>query len=75
MRSLDFIAAAMGAPGTLNRYYTVSSAEWSGRSTLQDYALVAHMFFEASERLQAPRYRRLARRTVDKAIADFYNAH
>jgi len=71
--SLDFIARKMAAQGMLNRYYTLSTGKWLGKGTLQDYALVAHMFFEASRRLQAPRYRELARRTVDKAIGNFYD--
>jgi uncharacterized protein YyaL (SSP411 family) len=72
--SLDFIARKLAANGTLNRYYTVGTGQWSGEGTLQDYALVAQMFLNASIRLEAPRYRDLARQTADKAIEQFYDA-
>ena len=71
--SLDFIARKMDGQGMLNRYYTVSSGEWSGKGTLQDYALVAQMFLKAANRLQTPRYRQLAERAVGEAIAQFHD--
>jgi uncharacterized protein YyaL (SSP411 family) len=71
--SLDFVARKMGAQGALNRYYTVSTGEWSEKGTLQDYALVAHMFLNASTRLQTPRYRDMARQVANKAIEQFYD--
>lgn len=71
--SLDFIAAKLAADGTLDHYYTIGSGQWSGKGTLQDYALVAHMFLNAAARLDAPRYRALARQTADKAIENFYD--
>jgi len=71
--SLDFIARKMdAAPAMLNRYYTVSTGEWAGTGTLQDYALVAHMFLKASIRLQTPRYRNLAERAIKRSIEQFY---
>jgi uncharacterized protein YyaL (SSP411 family) len=72
VRSIDFIARKMDARGVLNRYFTVNTGEWSGKGTLQDYALVAHMFLKASARLQTPRYRVLARLAVARAIELFY---
>jgi len=72
--ALDFISRGMDAEGMLGRYYTVSSGEWSGNATLHDYALVAQMFLIASNRMQAPRYRRLAERAVDEAVAQFHDA-
>lgn len=69
--SLDFVARKLEANGALGRYYVVDSQAWSGRATLQDYALVARMFLGAAERLQAPRYRALARRAADEAISRF----
>jgi len=71
--SLDFVEGKMAQGGTLNRYYDVPAKEWSGKGTLQDYALVAQMFLSASTRLQSPRHRDLARQTVDKAIEKFYD--
>jgi uncharacterized protein YyaL (SSP411 family) len=71
-RSLDFIARNLDTQGTLNRYYTIETGEWSGKGTLQDYALVAQMFLNASRRLESPRYRELARQSADRAIAEFY---
>lgn len=71
--SLDFIADEIENDGVLQRYYTVSSAKWSGSGTLQDYALVGQMFLKAHSRLQAPRYRILARKVVDKAIELYRN--
>jgi uncharacterized protein YyaL (SSP411 family) len=73
MSSLDFVERKMAEAGAMNRYYTVPTKEWSGKGTLQDYALVAQMFLNASTRLQSPRHRDLARRTVDKAIEKFYD--
>ena len=69
--SLDFVARKLDADGALGRYYVIESATWSGKATLQDYALVARMFLAGAERLQAPRYRMHARRTADEAIARF----
>jgi uncharacterized protein YyaL (SSP411 family) len=71
--SLDFIARKMEKLGALERYYTIETGKWSGKGNLQDYVLVARMFLNASKRLQSPRYRELARKTVDKAIAEFYD--
>ena len=71
--SLDFIARRMDTRGTLNRYYRLDTGAWYGQGTLQDYTLVAHMFLKASTRLQMSRYRDLAHKTVDKAIAEFYD--
>lgn len=71
--SLDFIEGKLDEDGILNRYYTVRTRQWSGKGTLQDYALVAHMFLNASTRLPSPRYRELARKTVTKAIEGFYD--
>ena len=58
----------------LNRYYTIGTGEWSGKGTLQDYALVAQMFLNASQYLREPRYADLAEQTADKAIDEFYDA-
>jgi len=71
--SVEFIAREIEAQGALKRYYTVDTAQWSGNGTLQDYALVARMFMDASLRLKSSRYRDLARLTADKAIAEFYD--
>jgi len=71
--SLDFVARKMESQGTLNRFYTIETGEWSGKGTLQDYALVGQMFLNASRRLESSRYRKLARQTADKAITDFYD--
>jgi uncharacterized protein len=71
--SLDFIAGKLHDQGSLNRYYTVGSGQWSGKSTLQDYALVAQMFLTAAAQLETPRYQELARESADKAIAQFYD--
>lgn len=71
--SLEFIARKMSAHGTLHRYYSIGTGEWSGKGTLQDYALVAEMYLNASIRLQSARYRDLARQAVDKAIDEFYD--
>ncbi len=71
--SLDFIERKLIEDGTLHRYYAVDTKKWAGRGTLQDYALVAHTFLNASKRLQTPRYRDLARRLADKTIGEFYN--
>ena len=72
-RSVDFIARKMESQGTLNRYYTIETAEWSGKGTLQDYALVAQMFLSASRRLESQRYRDLARQTANKVVHSFYD--
>ena len=72
--SLDFISAKLAADGLLNRYYTVDTGKWSGKGTLQDYALVAQMFLDAGIRLNSPRYRELARQSADKAIELYYDA-
>ena len=72
--SLAFIAQRMEAHGALNRYYTIGTGEWSGKGTLQDYALVAQMFLNASQYLREPRYADLAEQTADKAIDEFYDA-
>lgn len=69
--SLDFIAQQFEAAGALSRYYTVDTREWSQKGTLQDYALVANMFSNASDRFHMPRYRELAGRIADKAIEEF----
>lgn len=69
--SLSFIAREVDGRGTLSRYYTVSTGQWSGGGNLQDYALAGRMFMKASVRLQESRYRNLARKVVDKAIEQF----
>ncbi len=71
--SLDFVARKMDAQGGLDRYYTIDTGKWSGKGTLQDYVLVSSMFLKASRRLENSRYRDLARRSVDKAIAEFFD--
>jgi uncharacterized protein YyaL (SSP411 family) len=71
--SLDFVARKVETQGTLNRYYTIETGEWSGEGNLQDYVLVARMFLNASKRLQEPRYRDLARGAAEKAITAFYD--
>ena len=71
--SLDFVERKLSEDGMIDHYYTVGTKEWSGNGTLQDYALVAQMFLNASVRLQSAHYRSLARRTVDKAIENFHN--
>jgi uncharacterized protein YyaL (SSP411 family) len=71
--SLDFIARDLDSGGKLSRYYTIETGQWSGKGNLQDYVLVARMFMNASMRLQSPRYRDLAHRTVDEAITEFYD--
>ena len=71
--SLKFIEDKIVEDGVLHRYYTVSSRSWSGKGTLQDYALVAQTFFHASKRLQSPHYRNLALKTVNKAIEKFFS--
>jgi uncharacterized protein YyaL (SSP411 family) len=71
--SLDFIARKLAEQGSLNHYYIVASGKWLGKSTLQDYALVAQTFMKAAIRLESPRYRKLARQAADKAIAEFYD--
>jgi uncharacterized protein YyaL (SSP411 family) len=73
LSSLDFVEAKLAEDGTLNRYYTVRTRDWSGKGTLQDYALVANMFLNASSRFQSARYRDLARQTADKAIELFFD--
>ena len=73
LSSLDFVEAKLAEDKTLNRYYTVRTGEWSGKGTLQDYALVANMFLSASSRFQSARYRNLARQVTDKAIELFYD--
>lgn len=69
--SLDFVAGRLEKHGSLARYYVVENRAWSGKGNLQDYVLVARMFTNASKRLQSPRYRELARKTVDQAVARF----
>jgi uncharacterized protein YyaL (SSP411 family) len=71
--SLAFIEAKIAEHGMLNRFYDVGSKAWSGKGTLQDYALAAHMFLNAAMRLQTPRYRDLARQLANKAIEEFYD--
>ena len=71
--SLDLIAAKLTTDGLLNRYYTIGTGKWSGKGTLQDYALVAQMFLNAGIRLNTPRYRELARQSADKAIELYYD--
>lgn len=71
--SLEFIAAKLATDGLLNRYYTIGTGKWSGKGTLQDYALVAEMFLNAGIRLNTPRYRELARQSADKAIDLYYD--
>ena len=71
--SLEFIERKLAEDGLLHRYYTIGTKTWSGKGTLQDYALVAQMFLHASIRLQSPHYRDLALETVNKAIKKFYN--
>ncbi len=71
--SLKFIEDKIAEDGVLHRYYTVGTKRWSGKGTLQDHALVAQMFLDASTRLQSPRYRDLALKSVNKAIEKFYN--
>ena len=73
VNSLDFIARRVNSQGTLNRYFTISAGEWSGKGTLYDYALVANMFLTAAERLETPRYLDLARQVADQAIEQFYD--
>lgn len=72
-RSLEFVARRLESSGALSRYYTVATGEWAGRGTLQDYALVTEMFLAASRRFEGPRYRELARRSADTAIAAYFD--
>ena len=74
-RALDFITQSIGRTGGLNRYYTLSTGEWTGSGTLEDYALVARMFLHAAERLASSDYRQLARKTVNEAIEQFYDGN
>ena len=71
--SLDFVARKLEADGAVNRYYVIDSGKWSGKGTLQDYALVSRMFLRAASRLKSARYRQLARLVVDIAIDEFYD--
>jgi uncharacterized protein YyaL (SSP411 family) len=72
-RSVDFVGRGVMSSGALGRYYMLDTGKWSGKATLQDHALVARMFLAASRRLQAPRYRELAKKVVDQAIARFHD--
>jgi uncharacterized protein YyaL (SSP411 family) len=71
--SLAFIEQRMKARGTLNRFYTVGTGEWSGKGNVQDYTLVAQMFLDASIHLRDPRYKDLAKQAADMAIDEFYD--
>ena len=71
--SVEFVGRGVMANGGLGRYYMLDTGKWSGKATLQDHALVARMFLAASRRLQAPRYRELAKKVVDQAIARFHD--
>jgi hypothetical protein len=57
----------------MRRYYPLSGNQWLGKSTLQDYALVGHVFLKAASRFNNPRYRDLARRSVQAAIDSFFD--
>lgn len=72
--SLAFVAQRLQTQGTLNHYYTIGTGEWSGKGTLQDYALVAQMFLGAAMQLDDTSYRDLASQAANKAIAEFHDA-
>ena len=57
----------------MRRYYSLPENRWFGKSTLQDYALVGHVFLKAASRFNNPRYRDLAQRSVQAAIDSFFD--
>jgi uncharacterized protein YyaL (SSP411 family) len=71
--SLEFLGTMILEGNGMRRYYSLSGNQWLGKSTLQDYALVGHVFLKAASRFNNPRYRDLARRSVQAAIDSFFD--
>ena len=71
--SLEFLATMILEGNGMRRYYSLSGNQWLGKSTLQDYALVGHVFLKAASRFNNSRYRDLARRSVQTAIDSFFD--
>jgi uncharacterized protein YyaL (SSP411 family) len=71
--SLEFLAGMVAEGNGMRRYYSLAEKRWLGKSTLQDYALVGHVFLKAASRFNKPRYRELAHRSVQAAINSFFD--
>ena len=72
-QSLDFMARMIMESEGMNRYYSTTDNKWFSRSGLSDHAYVSRLFTNAASRFSDPRYTAVAVKTVQTAIARYFD--